>query len=136
MEDSIIKLSLVEKNPGNNEMLPFHYFDILKQDTVVGKISLRFGNNFHSYYNGHVGFEIFPEYQGNNYAFQGLKLVVDIAKQHEINELYLTCKQSNIASRKIFEKIGANLLEIAKIPESCFFYRAGIEDYAIYRLQL
>jgi len=136
MERDEIELRLIEENPGDEEMLPFHYFDIVRASVTVGKISLRFGNNFHSYYNGHVGFEIFPEYQGNNYAFQAVTQILDIAKNNGINELYFTCKQSNDASRRIFEKLKAEFIEIVEIPENCFFYREGIEDYAIYRLQL
>ena len=138
MKQDEIELRLIEKNPGDGEMLPFHYYDItiVRTDVTVGKISLRFGNNFHSYYNGHVGFEIFPEYQGNNYAFQAATQILDIAKKHALYELHLTCKQSNSASRRIFEKLTANFIEIVKIPKNCFFYREGIEDYAIYRLTL
>jgi len=131
-----LSLHLIEENPGDEEMLPFHYFNIIRKEEIIGKISIRFGNNSHSYYNGHVGFEIFPKHRGNNYAFQAVTLILKIAKKHGMNEIYLTCKQSNTASRKIFEKLRATLVEIAKIPRNCFFYRDGIEDYAIYRLQL
>jgi tagatose 1,6-diphosphate aldolase len=131
-----IKLHLTEKNPGDEHMLPFHYFDIVRTDAVVGKVSLRFGNNFHSYYNGHVGFEIYPEYRGNNYAFQAVTQILDVAKKHGMDEIYLTCKQSNAASRRIFDKLGAEFIEVVKIPPECFFYRDGIEEYTIYRLPI
>ena len=136
MKQDLIKLRLIEENLGDEEILPFHYFDIVCAGITVGKISLRFGDNFHSYYNGHVGFEIFQEYTGNNYAFQATLLILDVAKKHGMSRLYLTCKQSNMASKRIFEKLGADFIEVTKIPENCFFYWDGIEDYAIYRLKL
>lgn len=129
-----LTLRLIEENPGDEKILPFHYFDIMRSDVVVGKISLRFGDNFHSYYNGHIGFEIFPEYRGNNYAFQAVTLILVIAKKHGMNKIYLTCTQSNMTSKRIFEKLNAVFIENAKIPKECFFYRDGIEDYSIYCL--
>ncbi|MCL2415312.1 MAG: GNAT family N-acetyltransferase [Defluviitaleaceae bacterium] len=129
-----VELRLTENNPGNKEMLPFHYFDIIREDTIIGKISLRFGDNFHSYYNGHIGYEIFPKFRGNGYAFQAVMLVLDTAKKHSINKIYLTCKESNMASKRIFEKLGAEFIENTEIPKECFFYHDGIEKYSIYRL--
>ena len=127
-----IWLKLIENNSGNGDILPFHYYDIMHNNTPVGKISLRFGNNFHSYYNGHVGFEVYPAHRGCNFAYEACVLVLEIAKEHGIDSLYLTCAQSNKASRRIFEKLGADYVETAAIPQECFFYRNGIEDYAIY----
>ena len=57
----IDELDITQKYSGDDEMIPFHYYDIIrKTDRVtVGKISIRSGNNFHSYYNGHIGYEVF-----------------------------------------------------------------------------
>jgi len=132
----MIELRLIEERPPAGDMLPFCYYDIISAGVAVGKISIRFGHNFHSYYNGHVGFEIFPEFRGNGYALQAARLVLGVAKARGMQEIYLTCKQSNTASRRIFETLGAAFVEVAKIPEACFFYRAGIEDYAVYRLMI
>ena len=137
MHNTDISLQLIEKYPGDEVILPFYYFDIIKKPEIhLGKISIRFGDSFQSYYNGHVGFEIFEEFRGNNYAYQATLLILDKAKSEGMNRLYLTCKESNGASRRIFEKLGANFIEITAIPTECFFYRHGIEDYAIYMLSL
>lgn len=63
-------------------------------------------------------------------------LVIEVAKAHEMNSIYLTCKESNIASRKIIEKTNAKLIEITKIPRDCFFWSIGIEDSCVYTLKL
>jgi len=137
MYNTDICLQLIEKYPGDEVILPFYYFDIMKKPEIhIGKISIRIGDNFHSYYNGHVGFEIFEKFRGNNYAYQATLLILDIAKSEGMNRLYLTCTESNGASRRIFEKLGADFVEIATIPKECFFYKDGIEDYAIYMLGL
>ncbi len=53
-----------------------------------------------------------------------------------MNELILTCDESNIASYKTIEKLGADLIEIVKPPEDYFAYREDMEKQRIYKLCL
>ena len=131
-----ISLRVIEKNPGNAEQIPFYYYDILADGVPVGRISIRIGENFHSYYNGHIGYEVFPEYQGHGYAGRACALVLDAARFHGMRKLYLTCGESNIASYRTIEKLGARLLEICPVPEAYFGWHEGIEDHRIYQLDL
>ena len=131
-----LHLEIIEKNPGDDVILPFYYYDIYVGDKAVGKISIRIGDNYHSYYNGHVGYEVDPESRGHRYSLEALKLVLPVAKHHGMERIYLTCDQSNEASRRIIELSGARLLEIAKIPRDYFAWREGIEDHCIYQLDI
>ena len=131
-----ITLKISQKYRGDDELLPFYYYDIYVDETVVGKISIRIGNNYHSYYNGNIGYEIDKEYRGNNYAYKACKLVLQVAKAHGMGELVLTCDESNIASYKTIEKLGAQLIEIVKPPEDYFAYRENMEKQRIYKLCL
>ena len=131
-----IRLDLIEQNSGNDAMLPFDYYNIIAGDIPVGKISIRYGDNFHSYYNGHIGFEVFESHRGSNYAYSASIIVLGIAKNKGISKIFLTCRESDTASKRIFDKLGASFIEVVKIPIECFFYYDGIEDYAIYRLEL
>ena len=131
-----LHLEIIEKNPGDAVILPFYWYDIYAGGKPVGKISIRIGDNYHSYYNGHVGYEVDPEYRGHRYSLEALKLVLPIAKHHGMERIYLTCDQSNEASRRIIELSGARLLEIAKIPRDYFAWREGIEDHCIYQLDI
>ena len=137
LSDGFITLRLIEKNPGNSEIPPYYYYDIFAPSGEhAGKISIRIGDNAHSYYNGHIGYEIDAAHRGEAYALRACKQVLPVAKAHGMQRLYLTCGISNAASRKTIERLGAELAEIAAIPESCFFWRPGIEHYCIYRLAL
>lgn len=131
-----ITLKISQKHQGDGELLPFYYYDIFVGDTVVGKISIRIGNNYHSYYNGNIGYEIDNEYRGNNYSYKACKLVFQVAKAHGMNKLILTCDENNIASYKTIEKLGAELLEIVKPPKDYFAYREDMEKQRIYKLQI
>lgn len=65
-----LTLQQIQQHPGDDEMIPFYYYNIVRRSdsAVVGKISICIGNNFHSYYNGHIGYEVFEEYRGHGYA--------------------------------------------------------------------
>lgn len=136
ISDGEINLRISQKYQGDDELLPFYYYDICVGDIAVGKISVRIGNNYHSYYNGNIGYEIDKEYRGNNYAYNACKLVLQVAKAHGMNELILTCDESNTASYKTIEKLGADLIEIVKPPEDYFAYREDMEKQRIYKLCL
>ena len=134
--DNEIILKISQKYQGDNELLPFYYYDICVGGTPIGKISIRIGNNYHSYYNGHIGYEIDKEHRGNNYAYKACKLVLKVAKAHKMCELILTCDESNIASYKTIEKLGTELIEIIKPPKDYFAYRENMEKQRIYKLCL
>ncbi len=133
-----IHLSVIDKNQGNQDELPYYYYDIylLNTTTQVGKISIRIGHNYHSYFNGNVGYEINEEYRGNYYALEAVKLIIDVARYHCMNHIILTCGETNIASYKSIEKLGAKLIEIVLPPKEYIFYYDGIKSHRIYRLEI
>lgn len=99
LENDELILKITQKYSGDDEMIPFYYYDIIRKSNsvTVGKISIRIGSNFHSYYNGHIGYEIFKEYRGNGYSYKASLMVLDIARFHGMDFIYLTCDESNIA---------------------------------------
>lgn len=129
-------LSVTQKYGGDRVMLPFYYWDIFVNNDCVGRISLRIGRNFHSYYNGNVGYEIFPEYRGNGYAGRACRLVFPAARYHGMKELLLTCSEHNAASYRTIERLGAELVEIAEVPKEYFAWREGMERQRICRVKL
>lgn len=132
-----LSLKITQKYAGDKEMLPFYYYDIFSSDNnFVGKISIRIGHNFHSYYNGNVGYEVFSEYRGCGYAYKACQMVLDVASFHEMEYIILACDINNIASCKTIEKPGAELPEICEVPKEYFAWREGMEKQRIYRLDL
>lgn len=83
-----LSLKITQKYMGDNEMLPFYYYDIFNSENdCVGKISIRIGHNFHSYYNGNIGYEIFKEYRGHGLARIACQAVLQVAKFHGMESL-------------------------------------------------
>ena len=133
-----LTLKIIEKNPGNGQAVPFYYYEICLTDSgqSVGKISIRIGHNFHSYYNGNIGYEIDESYRGHHYATAACRMVLPVAKAHGMDYLDITCDEDNIASYKTIERIGAKLLEICTVPKTYCYWEECMKRQRIYRLHL
>lgn len=134
IEGENIELRLIDTYEGGNGALPFYWWNIvLKPDNIaVGKISFRIGHNYHSYYNGNIGYEVDEEYRGHHYSLIACQLVVKAAQYHKINKLYLTCDFDNAASYKTIEKLGARLIEEVLPPVDYIYYSDEIKVHRIY----
>ncbi|MEF2561466.1 MAG: GNAT family N-acetyltransferase [Negativibacillus sp.] len=97
-----LTLKIIEKNPGDRQAIPFYYYNIFLSDSdqPIGKISLRVGHNFHSYYNGNIGYEIDLPYRGHHYAAAACQMLFPLAKAHGMEYLDITCDEDNIAPAK------------------------------------
>lgn len=138
IESDMLLLKVMQKYCGDNVLIPFYYYDIIRKtdSATVGKISIRIGCNFHSYYNGHIGYEIFKEYRGNGYAYMASLMTLDVAKFHDMGFIYLCCQENNIASYMTIEKLGAQLLEICEVPREYFGWHKGMQRQRVYKLDL
>lgn len=138
INNETIYLKIIDKNNGNADELPYYYYDIyLKSENKrIGKISIRIGHNKHSYYNGNIGYEINESDRGKKYSLNACKLVLQVAKYHGMNYLYLTCDDSNVPSQKVIEYLGAIYLETVVPPKDYIFYYDGMPAHKIYRLDI
>lgn len=127
-------LQIIEKVPAGPDGLPFYFYDILTGGQPVGKISIRVGGNFHTYYNGNIGYEVDGPHRGHGYAQAACRMVLPVARYHGMTSLYLTCAEGNIASRRTIEHLGAEFLETCPVPREYFAWREGMERQRIYRL--
>ena len=138
IDGDIVSLRLLETVEGNGDELPFYWWSIVENASgaTVGKISLRLGHNYHSYWNGNVGYEVDEPYRGHHYAAIALKMVLPIAKAHGMDHLFVSCDKNNAASYKTIERCGGHLLEISYPPKDWIYYRPGLPLKRIYRIEL
>ena len=127
-------LQIAEKVSAGPDGLPFYFYDILTGGQPVGKISIRVGGNFHTYYNGNIGYQVDGPHRGHGYAQAACRMVLPVARYHGMTSLYLTCAEGNIASRRTIEHLGAEFLETCPVPREYFAWREGMERQRIYRL--
>ncbi len=138
LENNELLLNVTEKNKGDDKILPFYYYDIIRKsdNKTVGKISARIGENFHSHYNGNIGYEVYEEYRGNHIAYKACTMVLEVFRAYAESYIYLTCDENNIPSYKTIERLGAELVEICTPPKEYFAYREGMTKQRIYKLNI
>lgn len=136
MDGGDVALQIRERAEAGRVQLPYYYYDILADDSPVGKISIRIGDNFHTYYNGHIGYEVDEGARGHGYARRACGLVLDVARFHGMTRLYVTCAEDNAPSYRTIEKLGGRLLEICEVPREYFAWYEGIPRHRVYQLDL
>ncbi len=119
--DGEITLELVVKTPANKEKnwVASNIYDIrrIEDKKIVGRCDIRFGMNRDLYYMGNIGYAIYPPYRGHRYAAKATKLLMEIARQHKMKEIIITCNPDNYASRRTCELSGCILKEIVEVPK-------------------
>jgi predicted acetyltransferase len=74
---------------------------------VVGRISVRYAlNDFLFARGGHIGYAVRPDFRRRGYATQMLTRGLDIAHEHGIDPVLVTCNDTNAASVAVIESVG------------------------------
>lgn len=139
--DGELQLVLVEKCPGDSEKnrVPAYRFEMthVSEHEAIGRIELRVGDTNHLVmYGGHIGYWVGPEHRGRHYAARSLRLLLPLARHHNLETLWITCNPANIASRKTCELVGGRFVEIVDLPEDTDMYQRGERQKCRYRLDL
>ena len=139
--DDDLELVLVEKVPGDPliNYVPAYKFKmtLTGQDADIGRIELRVGNIEHIIrYGGHLAYWVESEFRGHHYAARGCRLLVPLARRHDLKELWITCNPDNLASRRTCELAGAEFVEVVDLPVYTDMYQEGERQKCRYRLDL
>ena len=73
-------------------------------------------------YGGLIGYSIRPSQRGKGYASDMLKEGLDIFRKTGREKILITCKDFNIASKKVIEKNGGKLLSQIINPRDNYNY--------------
>lgn len=138
--DGEIELVIREKRPAVAErgLVPSYEFDIcLPENRVVGRISLRVGDTERlKMYSGHIGYGVEEKYRGSHYAAKACNLVKQVALDHNMKTLWITCNPDNYPSRRTCEIVGCEFVEIVDLPPDMDMYRVGERQKCRYRWDL
>lgn len=140
LTDGEIDLLISERLPADNQKgyVPAYKYHITLHGLAqpIGSIDIRIGNNENTYYGGHIGYRIDPEYRGHGYASKACLIIKQVALAHEMTRLTITCNPDNFASRRTCEKAGLTLQKIVDLPTHNEMYRLGERQKCIYEWNL
>ena len=127
LSDGGIYLVCTAKKPADpdKKLVPAYDFAICKDGEKIGDINLRIGYTDRLYYGGQIGYGIDEIYRGNGYAVRACQLLQTVAKAHGMKKLLITNDQTNNASRRVCEKLGARLVRCLRLPEWHDLYKDG-----------
>ena len=144
LSDGVIRLICTAKHPAvpEKKYVPSYAFTICNGSEKVGEINLRIGyggfgpDESSLYYGGQIGYGIDEAYRGNGYAVRACRLLVPVAKAHNMTKLLITNHIRNEASRRVCEKLGLQLIRSARLPEWTDLYKDGQRFINIYEWTL
>lgn len=141
LADNDLMLFLTEKSSADpaKGYVPAYKFELRLrgQRETIGNNDLRVGDTERlRMYGGHLAYGVAPNFRGHHYAARGCRLLLPLARQHGINELWITCNPDNIASRRTCELAGAVFVEIVDLPEDIDMYQEGERQKCRYRIDL
>lgn len=127
LRDDILELVCIAKNSAvpEKKYVPSYKFEIRKDTIRVGEIDLRIGYTGSLYYGGQIGYNIDAASRGNNYAAKACRLLVPVIKAHGMSKVLITNRNTNTASKRVCEKLGAKLLRVARLPKWHDLYKQG-----------
>ncbi len=86
---------------------------MVDDDEVVGRISLRHAlTPWLLEVGGHVGYAVRPSARRRGHATRAVALVLPVAAARGIEQVLVTCDETNVASRKVIEANGGVLEDV------------------------
>jgi predicted acetyltransferase len=120
LTDGEIRLRLESQSPYDSSRgyVPTYYFHITREsdDQIIGRCDLRIGYNANIEIGGNMGYTIFEPYRGHHYATKACRLMLPLAKSHDLTRLLITMRPDNEPSRRTCLALGATLQREIVLP--------------------
>jgi predicted acetyltransferase len=101
-----------------NHMVPNTTFWLVEHQQIVGCSHIRHTlNDSLKLAGGHIGLGVRPSYRNKGLGLRLLLLTIEKAQQMGISEIHIHCYESNNASKRIIEAIGANLHSTVELED-------------------
>jgi tagatose 1,6-diphosphate aldolase len=82
--------------------VPAYFFQIvrLSDQAEVGWCDLRVGHNQNTFFGGNIGYGIREAYRGNHYAGKACRLLLTLARKHDMGFVLITARPRTWPPRK------------------------------------
>jgi len=127
LTDGEIELVCIGKKSAipEKKWVPAYEFEIRRNSSRVGEISLRIGYTDGLYYGGQIGYGVDEQHRGRGYAEKACRLLATVIRAHGMKKVLITNNHTNIASKRTCEKLGAKHIRTAPLPEWHDLYKEG-----------
>lgn len=109
------------KHKETSGRLPTSEYELFDNNIIIGKIQIRHkpshGVGIPESMASHIYYEIFPKYRSMGYGKNILNLGLEEAKKIGLTEIFITCMEDNINSKKIIEANGGIFVKSVLVPE-------------------
>jgi predicted acetyltransferase len=88
----------------NPAFVPYTCYVFIIENKIVGVGSVRhYLNEYLEKFGGHIGYSIRPTERKKGYGSKALELLINQAKEMNIEKILITCNINNIGSKKVIE---------------------------------
>lgn len=118
--------------------VPCYFFKIrlVSDSTEVGHCDFRVGNTEKLFFGGNIGYTVYPPHRGRHYAGKACRLLLGLARMHELRYIHITCDPDNTASRRTCEYAGGVLVAVVDLPTDNDLYAMGKRRECVYRFAI
>jgi len=138
--DDDLELVLVGKIPADpvTGYVPYYQFEMRSEGnaTPLGSIRLRIGPARKLRYAGNIGYEVNTEHRSHRYAARSCRLILPLARAHDLKAVWLTVAPDNRPSQKTCLAAGAEYIETIRLPKDHVMYHQGSHYRRRYKLDL
>ena len=104
--------------------VPASTYWLVRDEILIGTCNLRHElNDFLENYGGHIGYSVRPSQRNKGYGTQMLRFALEKARGFGIEQVLVTCDDSNIASARTIEKKGGKLADKVKTEYAEYLVR-------------
>ena len=135
--DDDLELVLVKTGPADpaRGYVPWYEFEMRRIGSAIklGELSLRIGEM--PRHLGHIRYRVLPGFRGSRYAARACRLIIPLARHHNLDPVWIACRPDNLASRRTCELAGATYVDTVSVPPDDEQYRKGVRHKCKYRLE-
>ncbi|WP_427162227.1 GNAT family N-acetyltransferase [Aliinostoc sp. HNIBRCY26] len=122
------RFAALEKSPDNETMVWLKWVAVTPQNQYIGLVEIGIFDDQYA----EIGFMTFVDFQKRGYAPIYCYLAINEAQQRfQLSALHASVNEYNLASRKVVEKLGFNLI---KVNQKAELIKGQLTDELIYRL--
>ena len=139
LNNAELELKVTKEDPSVKKYggAPVYYFDVLNVDKdKIGEAEFRVGHNDELYYWGNIYVKIDPRYEGRKFGYKVSKLMLKLAKKHQMGYVSITCGSNDLKCRSTCEQLGMQLLDDTALPLEHPIRQKGINNTAVYVLDI